>query len=166
MFNTDNPGGFVMKEDWEDDGDENFWKPVRVAGRELYNKSIDILNLSSSICDLLDDAEDGALTQQLVMENAIRIPAKIKGGMAVDDIYSLVMENAVIIKVNIGELKAQLWACEQLNGIEKKYVDLLKDEIEIFKSLFITWVRAFDRSSDLPDDWWLFNNPDEFDKED
>ncbi|RYY68369.1 MAG: hypothetical protein EOO13_12515, partial [Chitinophagaceae bacterium] len=159
MFNTDNPGGFVMKEDWEDDGDENFWKPVRVAGRELYNKSIDILNLSSTICDLLDDAEDGALTQQLVMENAIRIPAKIKGGMAVDDIYSLVMENAVIIKVNIGELKAQLWACEQLNGIEKKYVDLLKDEIEIFKSLFITWVRAFDRSSDLPDDWWLFNNP-------
>lgn len=155
-----------MKEDWEDDGDENFWKPVRVAGRELYNKSIDILNLSSTICDLLDDVEDGALTQQLVMENAIRIPAKIRGGMAVDDIYSLVMENAVIIKVNIGELKAQLWACEQLNGIEKQYVDLLKDEIEIFKSLFVTWVKCFDRTNDLPDDWWLFNNPDDFPEDD
>ncbi|RYY44278.1 MAG: hypothetical protein EOO06_18395 [Chitinophagaceae bacterium] len=166
MGSVDNPGGFVMKEDWEDDGDENFWKPVRVAGRELYNKSIDILNLSSTICDLLDDVEDGALTQQLVMENAIRIPAKIRGGMAVDDIYSLVMENAVIIKVNIGELKAQLWACEQLNGIEKQYVDLLKDEIEIFKSLFVTWVKCFDRTNDLPDDWWLFNNPDDFPEDD
>ncbi|MBC7935539.1 MAG: hypothetical protein H7Y86_09340 [Rhizobacter sp.] len=160
MGSTDNPGGFVDREDWDDDGDEDFWKPIKVAGRELYNKSIDILNLSSGICDLLDDAEDGKLTQQLMMENAIRIPAKIRGAMAVDDIYSLVMENAVIIKVNVSELKAQLWACEQLNGIEKKYVDVLKEEIEIFKSLFINWVKCFDRGNDLPDDWWLFNNPD------
>ena len=166
MGSTDNPGGFVGKEDWEDDGDEDFWKPIKVAGRELYNKSIDILNLSSGICDLLDDAEDGKLTQQLMMENAIRIPAKIRGGMAVDDIYSLVMENAVIIKVNVSELKAQLWACEQLNGIEKKYVNVLKDEIEIFKSLFINWVKCFDRNNDLPDDWWLFNDPDNFKEED
>ena len=166
MGSTDNPGGFVGKEDWEDDGDEDFWKPIKVAGRELYNKSIDILNLSSGICDLLDDAEDGKLTQQLMMENAIRIPAKIRGGMAVDDIYSLVMENAVIIKVNVSELKAQLWACEQLNGIEKKYVDVLKEEIEIFKSLFINWVKCFDRNNDLPDDWWLFNDPDNFKEED
>ena len=166
MSDTDNPGGFMSKHDWDDEDKEDFWKPIKVAGRDLYNKSIDILNLSSTICDLLDDAEDGKLTQQLIMENAYRIPAKIRGGMAVDEVYSLVMENAVIIKVNISELKAQLWACEEINGIEKKYVDVLKEEIAIFKTLFITWVKCFDKSNDHPDDWWLFNNPESFTDDD
>ena len=162
MSSTDNPGGFMRQHEWDDENHENFWKPIKVAGRALYEKAVDILNLSITICDLLEDAEDGKLTQQLIMENAYRIPAKIRGAMAVDEVYSLVMENAVIIKVNISELKAQLWACEELNGIEKQYIDVLKDEIAIFKTLFVTWVKCFDKSNDLPDDWWLFNDPETF----
>ncbi|RYD78110.1 MAG: hypothetical protein EOP53_11775 [Sphingobacteriales bacterium] len=113
----------------------------------------------------MESAEDGRLTQQLIMENASRIPAKIRGAMSVDEMYSLVMESAVIIKVNVTELHAQLWACEELHDIEKKYVDVLKEEIAIFKSLFITWVKCFDKSNDLPDEWYLFNNPDDFPEE-
>lgn len=166
MNDLDNPGNFYSEDDdWSKD-DEDSWKPVKINGRALYKKSKEILNLSIIICDLLDSVEEDGITQKLILENATRIPAKIRGGMAVDDIYSLVMENAVIIKVNICELKAQLWACEELHGIDKKYVGVLREEIENFKTLFVDWVQSFDKTNDLPDEWYLFNDPNSFPEED
>ena len=99
------------------------------------------------------------------MENAIKIPAKIKGAMAMD-VYSLMMENAVIIKVNILELKAQLWACKELHGIEAQHLDVLKNEITAFQEIFIRWVSSFDKTNDLPDEWHLFNDPSSFPADD
>ena len=49
-----------------------------------------------------------------------------------------------------------------MHGIEKNYVALLKDEIEIFKQIFIQWVTSFNKEKDLPDDWHLFNDPGSF----
>ena len=100
------------------------------------------------------------------MHNALMVPSLIKGAMAVDDTYSHVMENAVIIKVNIMELRDQLWACENLEEIEVKYLDVLEKEIDTFKGIFIQWVSCFDKSSDLPDEWHLFNNPGDFPEDD
>jgi hypothetical protein len=162
MSDINNPGNFFNSDEFDRDDEEDYWKPVKINGRALFKKSIDILNLSTIICDLLDAVEEDGITQRLILENATRIPAKIRGGMAVDDVYCIVMENAVIIKVNICELKAQLWACEELHGIDKKYVKVLRDEIEVFKGLFIQWVRSFDKTNDLPDEWWLFNDPESF----
>ena len=71
------------------------------------------------------------------MENTITVTTKIKGAMAVDNVYSLVMENAVIIKVNICQLKDQLWACEAIHNVEERYLDVLKKEIKTFKKIFI-----------------------------
>ena len=82
------------------------------------------------------------------------------------NVYCLVMERAVIIKVNVRELKTQPWACEELHGIENKYIAVLRDEIEIFKQIFIQWVSCFDKENDLPDDWHLFNDPASFPDDD
>ncbi len=86
--------------------------------------------------------------------------------MSLDNVYCLVMERAVIIKVNISELKTQLWACKEMHGIEKKYIAVLKDEIELFKQIFIQWVTYFYKENDLPDDRYLFNDPASFPDED
>jgi hypothetical protein len=164
-MSDDNLGNFFDPdhfEDEENDGSEN-WKPIKVQGKALFAKAIDILNLSQTICDLLPENDDHAeTTQRLILENASIITAKIKGAMAVDDTYSLVMENAVIIKVNICELKAQLWACEALHGIEEKYIAVMRHEIDAFKKIFVQWVNCFDKENDLPDEWHLFNNPASF----
>lgn len=101
-----------------------------------------------------------------MIENAVIVPAKIRGALYMDDVYSLVMERAVIIKVNITELKTQPWACEEMHGIEKKYVAVLKDEIEIFKQIFIQRVTSFNKEKDLPGDWHLFNDPGSFPSDD
>jgi hypothetical protein len=164
-MSIDNPGNFFNAEDFDRD-DEDKLKPVNIYGQELFKKAIDILNITTTITDLLpEQPEERASTAALMLENAYKIPAKIKGAMGME-YYSLMMENAVVIKVNVMELKTQLWACEAIHGIEKKYTDVLKNEIAAFKELFIQWIKAFDKTNDLPDDWHLFNDPSTFPDDD
>lgn len=158
----ENLGNFFDAFDDNEDSQET-WKPIKIHGNALYKKAIEILNLTVTICDLfVEDDDQSETTKKLMMENALLIPAKIKGGMAIDETYSLVMENAVIIKVNICELKAQLWACEVLHEIDKEYIAVLHNEINLFRQLFVDWVSSFSRDNDLPDEWHLFNDPSTF----
>jgi hypothetical protein len=162
-----NLGNFLDADDFHDreDDDNESWKPIKVHAKELFRKAVDIHNITQTICDLLPE-EDNGFTEGLMLQNASVIMAKIKGATAVDDVYSIVMESAVIIKVNICELKAQLWACKEIHGVEEKYTEVLKKEIEAFKEIFIKWVSCFDKTKDLPDDWHLFNNPADFPEDD
>lgn len=166
-MNDDNIGRFINYHDDDESDDEKTenWKPVKQFGKALYRKGIDILNLSQTMCDMLPDDEDAESTKQMIMQNAYLIPAKIKGAMAME-YYSLMMENAVIVKVNATELRTALWACSTMHGIEQQYVDVLRNEIEAFRELFINWVKAFDKENDLPDEWHLFNDPASFPEDD
>jgi hypothetical protein len=154
-MSTDNPGNFFGDMSFQEDGNEDSWKPVNIHGKALFKKSIDILNLSQIICDLLEAEEGGEETGRLIIENAMVVSAKIRGAIGADHIYSLAMENAVIIKVNICELKAQLWACEKIHAIDEKYIAVLKVEIETFKQLFIEWVSCFDKKNMACIPWFL-----------
>jgi len=163
-MSDNNLGNFFDAENFNDDAgdsDSENWKPVKQFGNELFKKAIDILNLTETICDLLPgDGDDHAeITKRLMLENAMIVPAKIKGALGVDEVYSIVMESAVIIKVNICQLKAQLWACKAIHDVDEKYLEVLYDEIEKFKKIFIQWVSSFDKENDLPDEWHLFNDP-------
>lgn len=168
-MSDDNLGDFLdaenFKDDNEDKNSEN-WKPVKKLGNELFKKAIDILNLTRTICDLLPEDDQGEVTRHLMLENAMIVPSKIKGALAVDEVYSIVMESAVIIKINICQLKEQLWACSAIHDVEDKYLDVLKNEIEEFKKIFIWWVSSFDKENDLPDEWHLFNDPASFPDDD
>ena len=160
-MSIDNPGRFFSAEDFGGD-DEDRLRPVNIYGKELYKKAVDILNITTTITELLPEEQDETVTTTaLMLENAHKIRSKIRGAMVME-LYSLMMENAVIIKVNVMELKAQLWACEEIHGIEKKYTGVLNNEIALFKELFIQWIKAFDKTNDLPDDWHLFNDPNSF----
>ena len=164
-MSIENIGRFINYNDDDDENDEG-WKPVNQHGKALYRKSIDILNLAQTMCCLLPDDDGHAeSTKQMIMQNAYLIPAKIKGAMVME-YYSLMIENAVIVKVNAVELKTALWACSTIHGIEQQYVDVLRNEIELFRQIFINWVTAFDKAHDLPDEWHLFNNPSTFPEDD
>jgi hypothetical protein len=159
----DNIGRFFNYHDMGDDGDEKSenWKPVKQYGKALYRKSIDILNLARTIGDMLPEDEDADSTRHLILQNAYLVPAKIKGAMVME-YYSLMMENAVIIKVNICQLREQLWACKEFHGLEQQYIDVLRNEIDDFRKIFINWIASFDEKNDLPDEWHLFNDPSAF----
>lgn len=157
----DNPGKFFSDGDFDnDDADKSH--PSYIYARELLKKATDILNITVTITDLLPEEDDEtAFTKRLMLENAHKIRVKIRGAMCMD-LYSHKMENAVLIKVNVMELKAQIWACEEIHGIGINYTRVLKDEMAAFKELFIQWVESFDKTNDLPDDWHLFNDPSTF----
>lgn len=36
---------------------------------------------------------------------------------------------------------------------EEDYVDLLREKIEEFRLLFVDWIRSFDKTYDIPDNW-------------
>jgi hypothetical protein len=162
------PDEFEREDDNKDDDGEG-WKPDKIFAKELFRKSIEILNLTDTICSMLpgDEEEDDqpGFIQRMMKENAMIIPPKIKGAMAMDA-YSLKMENAVIIKINICQLKLQLWSCEALHGLERKYVDVMRTEIEAFREIFVKWVTSFDKTNDYPDEWHLFNDPSTFPQDD
>jgi hypothetical protein len=167
----DDIGNFFRAEEFEkdDDNEGEDWKPEKQYAKELFRKSIEILNLTDTICSMLpgDEEEDGqaSFTQRLMKENAMIVPPKIRGAMAMDT-YSLKMENAVIIKVNICQLKVQLWSCEAIHGLERKYVEVMRSEIEAFREIFVKWVVSFDKTIDYPDEWHLFNDPSAFPDDD
>jgi hypothetical protein len=166
-MDDDNIGRFFNYHDMGDDGDEKSenWKPVKQYGKALYRKSIDILNLARTIGDMLPEDEDADSTRHLILQNAYLVPAKIKGAMVME-YYSLMMENAVIIKVNICQLREQLWACKEFHGLEQQYIDVLRNEIDDFRKIFINWITSFDKKNDLPDEWHLFNDPSAFPNDD
>lgn len=158
-MSIDNPGDFYLAENFGEENNDD--RPVTILGNMLFRKAIDILNITRTISDLLPEEEDGPTTRDLMMQNVTAIPGKIKAAQAVD-IYSLKMENAVIIKVNIMELRDQIWACETMHDIDKQYTKVLTDELITFKAIFINWIKNFDKSIDLPDTWRIFNDPASF----
>lgn len=104
-----------------------------------------------------------------MMEDVMIINAKLRGAEA-GDLYSLRMENAVIIKVHAVSLLTTTSGLRMMGLSNNKYLQLLRDEIEEFRKLFVEWINSFDKTNDIPDGWGLFFDPNieypNFDDED
>jgi hypothetical protein len=94
-----------------------------------------------------------------MMEDAMMIAAKISGAEAVD-LYDIKMENAAIIRKCARELYVRAGSLRFEEDIkDKEYIELLPNEIEEFRLLFIDWVASFDQWNYIIDRWELFNPP-------
>ena len=70
-------------------------------------------------------------------------------------LYSLRMQNAVIIKLAVQDMFNAVAASAMLEINEDDYVDLMRDKVEEFRLLFVEWIRGFDATNDLPDGWGI-----------
>lgn len=135
----------------------------------VYQKAIEITDLVIKISDVLDDElakhpkdiekEMAERTLQDMIGNSYLLPVKIAGAEAVD-LYDLKMENAAIIRKAAREISVSCTGLEML-GIEKSldYLQVLRDEIELFRIEFAEWVKTFDQWDYIIDRWGLFNPP-------
>lgn len=162
-MSNDNLGNFFDAGDFgdEEENAEN-WKPLKLFGNALFKKSIEILNLSESLCDVIPENEHSDATKRILLQNAVAVPSKIKSAMAVDEIYSFVMENAVLIKISMVQLLEQLVALSGFHNVDEEYIEVLRKEIEEFRKIFIQWISFFEKENDFPDEWQLFNKPSNF----
>jgi hypothetical protein len=121
--------------------------PVYIIAEEIYE-------LSRVIVDVIGEGIDDDFYAREILGNSTLILGKIanaEGG----NLYSLRMYNAVRIRLAIQEMMNAIISTEIFGINEKDYVQLMRDKVEEFRVAFVEWIRAFDKTHDIPDDWGI-----------
>ena len=127
----------------------------RVHNMPLMKKAEEILHLTEAIVATIKEDDDVLMVREQMMSNALIIMPKIAGAEG-GNLYTLRMENAVIIKIHVRELLAQTSLVKAEKLANPTDLQILRNTIEEFRVLFVDWVKNFDRSNDIPDEWGLF----------
>jgi hypothetical protein len=125
--------------------------PVMIQAVQLYDIVSGIVETFSS------DDEISLHYKELMVSDVRKLRNRI---IATEDTehFSIKMENAVLVKVAAQNLLAQEAGLNLLNLADPSYLTVLRNEIEVFRLLFIEWTNSFDRSRDMDDGWNLFKN--------
>lgn len=118
----------------------------------VFKKSEEILELAEVIVEAIKDSKEKEHFATEILSNAVRIGAKIAGAEG-GSLYSLRMQNAVIIKLAVQDMLNAVICTAMFDLNEEDYVDLMRDKVEEFRLEFVTWIRGFDKTYDIPDDW-------------
>lgn len=129
---------------------------VRIAAMPIMLKARQIGRLVSYICETLPSEDLAHHYREIMQSDAGIITGKVAAaeGCAV---YSVKMENAVLIKLAAKNLLSQMSGLRMLGYSDPRYIRLLCDEIEEFRALFVDWITTFDRRSDMRDGWGVFH---------
>lgn len=139
----------------EDDDERN--DGIRKEHRRIENltvmvKAKELFEIVHSLVDTISEDCDVYFLREQMLTDAAIIPAKIaraEGG----DLYTLRMENAVLIKLAARALITHTNNCTKFNVSNERYLELLRAHVEDFRIVFVEWVKSFDRSNDIPDNW-------------
>lgn len=125
----------------------------------LFKKAEEILNMVHRIVDLIpEENEMLKSTGDFMMDDALKLPAKIAGAEGAD-LYDIRMENAAIIRKSARDIYVSCNHFFAEDFKETEYLHLLRDTIEEFRVLFAEWVKTFDQWNYIIDRWGLFNPP-------
>lgn len=122
--------------------------------RELpvFKKSEELIELAEAIAESLKDGDKREHFVSEMINNAYLVQIKIAGAEG-GGLYSLRMQNAVLIKLAVQDLFNAVSAASMLDINEEDYVDLMREKVEEFRLLFVDWIRGFDKTYDIPDNW-------------
>lgn len=121
--------------------------------KNLYNQARSVYKYAALFCETLE-GEMAEMTANLIMQNALMLCPKIIGAEGAD-MYILRMENASIIRTNCRELETQVRAADMFQICTPEYRDIVLNEIETLRLLFIEWVKCFEKD-EFEDDWGLY----------
>jgi hypothetical protein len=138
-----------------DDFDEEEFNCEQKQKRELpvYIKAMELVDIIKSIVGLIDPEKDQLHLVERMMEKAYTIPAKIAGAEG-GDLFSIRFDNATIIKLTARELLYETSLLKASQLCDEQYVELLRNEIDEFRILFLDWVKSFDKTNDIEEDDW------------
>lgn len=136
--------------------------------KPIYAKALEIAGLVDKIAVFINKSidvnlEDAELLMAKsyvddIISNIHIIAAKIAGAESVE-LYDIKMENAAIIRKAAREISTNCTGLKMFKIRGFDYLDLLREEIELFRIEFAEWVKTFDPWNYSIDRWGLFNPP-------
>lgn len=125
----------------------------------IFRKASEIFDIVHALTSLIpEDNKMLVHTKEFMLADVSTIKAKIAGAEG-GDLYSIRMENATLVRKAARELVTQLRGLSLYGFDAPEYFQLLRDEMEEFRILFIDWVESFDPWNYILDRWGLFNPP-------
>lgn len=118
----------------------------------VYQKSQELFDLVDVISEALKEDDMKESLQVQMCSNAALIQAKIAGAEG-GGLYSLRMQNAVLIKLAVQDMFNAVSFASMVKINEEDYVQLMRDKVEEFRVEFVAWIRGFDKTYDIPDNW-------------
>ena len=118
----------------------------------MYQKAQELFDLAKIIADDLKEDEMKKHLAAQMFCNAALIQAKIAAAFG-GGLYTLRMQNAVLIKLATQDMFNAISFASMVEINEEDYVDLMRDKIDEFRLVFNDWVRGFDKTYDIPDNW-------------
>ncbi|MBC8046229.1 MAG: hypothetical protein H7Y00_05490 [Fimbriimonadaceae bacterium] len=163
-FNDDNDEDF---EDMDEDAirEELRKEDERIEKLPVMKKAEEIVSLVDTLCDAMqaDDDEKTEDSEKMMFRHMLEqmrgdsyiLPAKIAGAEG-GDLYSIRMENAVFIKKAASDIRSATYSLGMISDVDKKYLEMLRNEIDVFKKLFVEWIKTFSKKNDIDDGWGLW----------
>ena len=118
----------------------------------VYIKAQELFDLVEIIAEALKEDEMKEHLAVQMFSNAALVQAKIAGAEG-GGLYSLRMQNAVLIKLAVQDMFNAVSFASMVKINEEDYVDLMRDKIDEFRLVFNDWIRGFDKTYDIPDNW-------------
>jgi hypothetical protein len=118
----------------------------------VYKKAQELFDLAEVIAESLKEDEMKEHLAVQMLSNAAMVQAKIAGAEG-GGLYSLRMQNAVLIKLAVQDMFNAVSFSSMVEINEEDYVDLMRDKVDEFRLVFNEWVRGFDKTYDIPDNW-------------
>ncbi len=145
-----------FEEPTEEDMAELKKENTRIQNMPIMIKAKQIYDLTKAVTDVIDDDHQFAMVKQFMLEDSITLAPKIAGAEG-GDLYSLRMESAVLVQYHAKQLSIHTNTLGYEEMVDKKYLKLLREEIEEFRKLFVKWVDTFDNMNDIYDGWIRFS---------
>jgi hypothetical protein len=118
----------------------------------VFKKSEELFELAEVIAASLKEDERKSHYAAEIFSNAALIQAKIAGAEG-GGLYTIRMQNAVLIKMATQDMFNATAVASMMKINEADYVDLMREKIDEFRIVFNEWVRGFDKTYDIPDNW-------------
>ena len=146
-------------DDFEEMDDEEMEREMeeernRKANLPIVKKAKEIFRTVHSLIATIDYEKDTMAYRDILFEDIAIINAKISGAEAMT-LYSLKMENAVLIKIHARSIITTTSGMKMMKLGHEDYLNVLRDEMEEFRKLFVECINTFDKTNDIPDDWGI-----------
>jgi hypothetical protein len=164
---------------WNDDDDEDFrkdddelseeemkkfeWqrkeKYKAIHNHPLYILAVEIMETVNALNESIVNEQERQMYEMTLTESSLMLAPKIAGAMGSGS-RILSLQNAAIIRYHAEFLLTSTSGLKSLDSVDKKYVQLLREDMIEFRTLFKEWVKEIKKmkKDDYEDEWGLYTN--------